>query len=164
MSFFLTTEEKKYTMKAQDSPTLASRPGCLLVLNCLAGHVALSQLSPACSSLQQLAADYLDYQDLPVLEPQLSLTVCLVGLQMDTLSDSIFGSMCASVVVAFSTDSAFVGQPGTEKKNQMAAPGAEEKKSRFAPLVAGLAGECFLACCSQLPHLPAWTAALRAAG
>ena len=52
----------------------------------------------------------------PVLEPQLSLTVCLVGLQMDTLSDSIFGSMCASVVVAFSTDSAYVGQPGTEKQ------------------------------------------------
>ena len=100
----------------------------------------------------------------PVLEPQLSLTVCLVGLQMDTLSDSIFGSMCASVVVAFSTDSAYVGQPGTANKIQIAAPGTEEKKSRFAPLVAGLAGECFLACCSQLPYLPAWTAALRAAG
>ena len=52
----------------------------------------------------------------PVLEPQLSLTVCLVGLQMDTLSDSFFGSMCASVVVAFSTGSAYVGQPGTENK------------------------------------------------
>ena len=58
----------------------------------------------------------------PVLEPQLSLTVCLVGLQMDTLSDSIFGSMCASVVVAFSTDSAYVCSQVRRNKNSEGSP------------------------------------------
>ena len=37
--------------------------------------------------------------------------------------------MFASVVVAFSTDSAYVGLPGTEKKVQMAAPGTGKNQN-----------------------------------
>ena len=47
---------------------------------------------------------------------------------MDTLSDQIVGSICVATVVAFSSVSACVGPPGTEKKNSNGGPSYGGKK------------------------------------